>query len=398
MDMRLLVTAHTKMYKTPDGHFWASMIYGYEFFTRYLNVFDTVVVVAETENVKEKEKNWLKVDGPNLSICEISRKDSKIKRALDYFFNNDFLKTIDLCDTAILRVPHRLSFMISRFLVKKGVPFAVEVVVDPKTYFTRQPGWESKLNLITWPNKLKKIVQQAIGVSYVTEHELQKLYPADTDKKHGGFESYYTSAAIQEKSYLGARSNDTFQNKTITILHVSAYLGNDGKGYAELFTAIAKLKENGESVKAVIVGGDELSIKTHKLYDSLKIDDVVCFKGRISSSDEMIEMYKNADLFVLPTYGEGLPRVIIEAMAAGLPVISTKVNGVVELLDDDSMVAVGDSDGLCRKIQEYINNPLLMSQKSQRNYLKAQEYSSNVVEKKRIAFYSKLRKHIEEDE
>ena len=74
---------------------------------------------------------------------------------------------------------------------------------------------------------------------------------------------------------------------------------------------------------------------------------------------ERIGFFQKANIFVLPTYAEAMPMSVIEAMAAGLPVISTTVGGIPELIEngvDGLLYAPGDVNALAEKISFLLDN------------------------------------------
>ncbi len=103
------------------------------------------------------------------------------------------------------------------------------------------------------------------------------------------------------------------------------------KGERDLVDAIAILKERGVDLRATFLGfgGERLSKYCRERDVSALVEHV----GPISL-DDRIKFFAGADIFVLPTYAEAMPVSVIEAMAAGLPVISTTVGGIPELIDD----------------------------------------------------------------
>lgn len=107
------------------------------------------------------------------------------------------------------------------------------------------------------------------------------------------------------------------------------------KGTEYLLEAIAILKERGTRIRLRAVGGFETTAYEQRLKEltkKLKIDEQVDWLGfRTDVEAELVQM----DLFVLPSiFGEGLPMVVLEAMACGIPVIGTDVEGVPEAIRD----------------------------------------------------------------
>ena len=114
------------------------------------------------------------------------------------------------------------------------------------------------------------------------------------------------------------------------------------------------------------------------------------FTGLLPSPNNVRDELVKSDIFVFPTRAEGLPRAVIEAMAVGLPCLSTPVNGIPELLDNDFMFEPDDVDGFANKIIELIQNPSMLEQISKKNIEKSKEYSWDKLSYRRTKFYEKL--------
>jgi glycosyltransferase involved in cell wall biosynthesis len=98
------------------------------------------------------------------------------------------------------------------------------------------------------------------------------------------------------------------------------------KGVFELFEAVAELKRRGIAVKMTLVGTYGAEIE--EAVKRLEISDMVVLAGLAKDPEALKEFYRNADFFCLPTYTEGFPRVLYEAMAHGLPCVTTLVGGI----------------------------------------------------------------------
>lgn len=114
------------------------------------------------------------------------------------------------------------------------------------------------------------------------------------------------------------------------------YLGRlaADKGLAELVKAAKHLHDNGFSFKLTIVGNGEFSSCLSQKVMDMHLQDVITLEGPVFDNDVKANYYKQADLYVLPTYHEGFPRTLYEAMIFGTPIITTLVGGIPALMED----------------------------------------------------------------
>jgi glycosyltransferase involved in cell wall biosynthesis len=105
------------------------------------------------------------------------------------------------------------------------------------------------------------------------------------------------------------------------------------KGQIELVEAIAQARERGMAVRMRIAGDGPERPALERAVARLGVEDAVEFLGAVGSH-AMPSLYRDADLFCLASFAEGVPTVLMEAMASGLPVISTNVMGTPELVED----------------------------------------------------------------
>lgn len=128
------------------------------------------------------------------------------------------------------------------------------------------------------------------------------------------------------------------------------------KGEQDLIKALRVLRNKGIKFKA-----DLLGFGTEKLADDCSKAGISQFVGQLgpASIKERLSFYQQADIFVLPTYAEAMPVSVIEAMAAGLAIVTTPVGGIPELIDDRKdglLVEPGDIGTLAEKIELLITN------------------------------------------
>jgi len=118
-------------------------------------------------------------------------------------------------------------------------------------------------------------------------------------------------------------------NKVFSFLYVGNLVVE--KGILDLQWAFEKLIQSGQKAKLTLVGNGDLIVDLHKW--AKKKSNIISIKGLISHSEVIGEM-KKADALILPSYGEGRPNVILEAISNYLPVIGTKIEGISEIITD----------------------------------------------------------------
>ena len=151
-----------------------------------------------------------------------------------------------------------------------------------------------------------------------------------------------------------------------------------------------ELIRKGYPIKVVLVGDGELNKDNLEIVKAYGIEKSIRKTGSLTR-EQLKEQLSQADIFVFPSYVEGLPRVLIEAMALGLPCVATELPGIKELLPDAWLVPVKDVEKLQKKLEKLLKDELLRKQVGENNRTTAEDYSIDKVEKRRKEFYLKLK-------
>jgi glycosyltransferase involved in cell wall biosynthesis len=167
------------------------------------------------------------------------------------------------------------------------------------------------------------------------------------------------------------------------------------KGTDVLIDALANCVRSGVDIRLTILGDGRRRAMLEAKTIALGLSNHVSFLGHLPAGTPVRGQLDQADLFVLPSRQEGLPRAMIEAMARGLPCIGSAVGGIPELLPAEDLVPPGDAMALAAKIREVIADPERMARMSARNLAKAAEYREDVLRERRVAFYRYLREQTE---
>ncbi len=145
------------------------------------------------------------------------------------------------------------------------------------------------------------------------------------------------------------------------------------KGFDVLLRAVAELRDRGEKVELVIAGesGSEAE-PLARLVDELELGDLVTFRGTVTQV-ELLEEYRRSSVFALACRvdadgdRDGIPNVLVEAMASGLPAVSTTVSGIPELIvdgDNGLLVPPDEPTALADALFRLAKDPALASRLS----------------------------------
>lgn len=166
------------------------------------------------------------------------------------------------------------------------------------------------------------------------------------------------------------------------------------KGVYDLIKAIPLVASSRDIEKPnfLIVGKCDTE-KLMFICNTTKIGDFVTFLGFINN-EEKNKLLASADIYVLPSYSEELPIAILEAMAAGLPIISTPVGSIPEIVQqgvNGYLIKPGDYKDLASRIIELAGNPEMRMKMGQINCKKIHnEYSESAVFGELEKIYSNL--------
>jgi glycosyltransferase involved in cell wall biosynthesis len=366
-----------------------------------------VKVVARAERKPAVDHRYRPVVGPGVEFIEVpyylgpwqyAKVRDRVRAAVRSTLSSD--------DAVLCRVGSRVATDLLPLLWRRGHPYGLEVVGDPYEAFA--PGAVKHplrpLFRYLFTRSLREECARAAAVSYVTEHALQRRYPArkglavgvsDTDLQTAYFSAVprvfttsYSSTDLAIDDY--APRPKEFVTPIRPQLVFVGSLEQMYKGQDILISAVGLLRRRNYPVELNIIGDGRHRLELEELTRSLSLDGAVRFSGELPAGAAVRSELDKAILMVLPSRTEGLPRVIIEAMARGLPCIASDVGGIPELLHHDDLVSPNDATALADKIEQVITDPFRLNLMSARNLDKAQQFRPEILEKKRTEFYTFL--------
>lgn len=385
---KLLISCDNSLFYK-DGTYYFKDKEWYDFYQRYLRVFDEIRIANRVDIENTVPAKRIKVDDPRIEVVKIPEFSGPIEYAKQYLKIGKCLAGVTQgCDAAIARLPSTIGQRVCKSVMKAGIPYAVEVVYDAEDGWKSEPNFIHKLLWMKIDRDMRKSCYKADGVSCVTEKYLQRHY---FSKKPNAFVANYSSLALDKSFYLHPKSYP--EGRTVVIANVANQVQFNGrKGFNEIIEAISVLKNRGIVINAKFVGqsyhnGVE---KFKTLSSSLGVTDQIEYMGYLTRP-ELDAFLSDVDMFVMPTRAEGLPRVIIEAMAKGLPCITTPVSGNPELVSEHFLVEYSDVKTLADRIEELVQNKELYEATSKENFERSLQYEASLLEKRRDVFYNKLK-------
>ncbi len=178
-------------------------------------------------------------------------------------------------------------------------------------------------------------------------------------------------------------SNRTYTKRSYYNLLFLGRIDKD-KGIVELLNAMKQLSQK-KKYKAFlkIVGNGPFLSEAKLLCKELDIEDIISFEGVVCDDNIKRNYYLEADVYILPTYHEGFPRTLYEAMIFGTPIITTFVGGISVIMEDNInslKIEAKSIDSVVEKLEQALGNYLEMG----RLAIKATETVRKIVDKNRL--------------
>ncbi|MGB0868605.1 MAG: glycosyltransferase [Flavobacteriales bacterium] len=387
--MTLVFVTEARFTRGANGVIYGESSFNNSLWPKYLRSFSSVKVLARViEDPDYSDSEKLISSMKNVSFIEVPyyigpkqflEKRLAIKRLLKQIIKQN-LNCVFIC-----RIPGLLGDICISILRKEKKEYGVEVVGDPWDVFSK-----NSINHILSPffkyfyfYKLRQNVIHANAVLYVTERTLQERYPA----KPGVFVTYASNVELFESDFsVHPKQYSSFN--VPTIISVGS-LEQMYKSPDIVLKALRILKDKKIEFRFIWLGGGRYMNEMITLSKDLQIDDCVQFLGNVSMVSVRQKMTE-ADIFVLASRTEGLPRVIVEAQAKGLPCIGSNIGGIPELLSKRALVEPENIQDLVGKIETFLLNKELYNSEAKVNLNNSKNYSHKLLTKRREKFFESL--------
>jgi glycosyltransferase involved in cell wall biosynthesis len=348
----------------------------------YLPYFSNITIIGRTSTDPGAKAELSSTDDGRVKFVLIHEYNSVKNFFLNYTtIKNKIKDEFDKNDITTVRLPSQFGFVAADILIREKKPYIVEVVDNAFDSYWYYPSLMGKLSAGYLEGLMKRAVKNAPYVYYVSK-SLQKDYYTK------GYTQVISNIIITHR--LSREEIDVSRfNSPIMKIALTGALNVGYKGQDVLLKAISILDD---SVKRNIelyftgVGSVERIIeyaKKVKLFSNIK------FIGRLSHTD-LLEQFKVMSLYIHPSFKEGLPRVILEAMSMGCPVLGSRTEGIPEIVNPEYLHRAGDYKKLSDQIKMLYENRKLLEKESFNSLERVVPFLKENMDKKRANFYDKV--------
>jgi glycosyltransferase involved in cell wall biosynthesis len=195
---------------------------------------------------------------------------------------------------------------------------------------------------------------------------------------------------IDKEKLQGLRQELNIPENTRVITTI-ARIEEERKGHKTLIDAASVVRKKFHDIVFLVTGNGPLVTSLKTMVSNYKLHDNIIFTG---GRDDIPELLSLTDIFCLPSQWEGCPLVIAEAMACGVPVVASNVDGIPEMIEDGKtgyLIPAGESKMLAEKLIFLLENNEIICRMSEAATKKAKKtFSLDVMFKKTINIYNQV--------
>lgn len=292
---------------------------------------------------------------------------------------------VESVSSVVVRLPSELGLLAASLAIKHNKNLIVELVGCARDAYKYRGDMVSYLYSYFSALRTRRAVKAASSVLYVARY-LADLYPCRLSAR----KVFCTNAVIKSIAaddilitrYL--RIKKQLANKEALKVGLIGSFSNDYKGISVGIKAIARLNKKNIAARLHILGeGDqEKYISQAK---KLGVESCLIFDGVLPAGSAVNDWLDSCDLYIQPSYTEGLPRGLLEAMARGVPAAASSVGGIPEIISPNYLHKPGDDLALSNCLMLLLSVDFLSEMR--KNTELASSYHQNILSPIREDFY-----------
>ena len=317
--------------------------------------FSRVVVIAPVTRDESTAYRGCALPGGNVEVVELPAFDTHVQASLHIrALWRAFRRALDGVDGINCRNTAPFGYLLYYLARRRGVGFFYHFTSDPAAIiregrrFRGAYGWFARLAYAVDFAVQKRVMRRTY--SFINGRTPFERFKGITDRTEMVISSTLTKADLRPRETAALHD-------PVRLLYVGYF--KHMKGLEHLVDAVALLRKRGLSVELHLVGTGPTEAAIRSQIAKLGLADHVRLHGYVPMGVRLNRHYDDADVFVFPSLAEGSPRVVLEAMAHSLPVVSTPVGSVPDLIEHGKSGLIakpGSADSLADAVQRFIRD------------------------------------------
>lgn len=371
-----LLFVHGTKFRRVNGEYYSLGGLQDDVLKRYLDLFGSMTAVVRIIDEAQTQKNYKKITVPNITIVDNTELERHVREA----------------DALVIRLPSVNGYKAVKLAKKYGKPYLVEVVACVWDAYWNH-SLKGKIFAAPVYRLMKNRVKDAPYVAYVSQHFLQERYP--TSGKSVGV-SDVESKSVDEQ-VLNARLEKIERQGEKIVVGTLGSVEVAHKGQEYVIRALPKLIEKlGDRIEYQLVGAGNQA----RLLDVARkvgVEKNVRFVGSLPH-EKVFDWLDEIDLYIQPSFQEGLCRSLVEAISRGLPVAASQVGGNLEIVEKEYSFSVKKKGAIVDHIVDVLTrlaDKETMKRNAKVNFERAlADFEPSALEAKRVAFYRAFRDEV----
>ena len=387
--MRLLFAHDHRFLRGHAGELYSTGCLPASAWDRYLEHFDQLHVIARDEGLigdgielGRADKKGVSFEFlPNLSSAhQLLFRSREVDRQME--------EAVRKADAVVARLPSEIGFLAVKYARRLSKPYAVEVVACAWDALSNFGGISGRLYAPLAFLRARRAVAGAPLALYVTSSWLQGRYP--TNGCAGSASNVELEPVSRETIDKRRMRLERIANGERPVLGTIASLRTRAKGVQTAIAALSNLRRAGIELDYHLLGAGPVE-PWRALAEQAGVADLVHFDGTRSAGEGVAQWLDGIDIYLQPSFQEGLPRSTIEAMSRGAACIGSTCGGIPELLPTDRLHKPGDAERLAECIARLANDPAGIAEASKADLETARQFDLERLSVKRRDFFAKLR-------
>lgn len=305
----------------------------------YLKVFEHLTVVSRVMPIEDASTLSIS-SAPSVDFVA-SSPHRGVKRLFDLSANRKIVRGIvQRSDAVVARLPSELGLLACQAAHEMKKPLLIEMVACPWDSLWNRGSWASRAYAPILKVRTKLAVQRAPIVRYVTANFLQDRYPTE------GKVFVASNVELTDNYMLHAERTPPNAKRRVVFGTIGS-LNTRLKGIHSAIEALRILRQRRPSLTF------EYRVLGEGHFDGVLEDqesDLIKFEGTLPGGKPILDWLEGIDIYLQPSFQEGLPRSLIEALSRGCICVGSTAGGIPELLGPERLHTPGNPQELADKI------------------------------------------------